>query len=372
MKSQLHQKIYFPNLNGFRFLAAILVLVHHYEMYKTEFLMSNYFNLPFFRDVGQYAVTFFFVLSGFLITYLLLIEKEKNKTISVKKFYWRRILRIWPLYYFIILLGLLVLPQISVFHSVSTIAVPTSRTLEIWGMYLFFLPNLAFVTIHPMLTFVSATWSIGVEEQFYAFWPVLIKKSKNLWLPLFLVIIIYVFIKVLLTVFASQNEFISIAKDFWHFTRIDCMAIGGIFALLHYTKSDVLKLLYTPVTQVLAVVFTLGMLVTGFKVPFLYHEVYSLVFGIIILNAACNTSTLFKLENKYLNYLGEISYGIYMFHPICVYILVSQFQAHKTLSVFENVALLLAAALLTIATAALSYKYMESYFLKLKSKKEVI
>jgi peptidoglycan/LPS O-acetylase OafA/YrhL len=80
-------KVYFPNLNGLRFFAAFSVMLYH-------FFGEGLIN-------GHYGVVLFFVLSGFLITYLLFEEKEKFGKIEIKKFYFRRILRIWPLYYLV-------------------------------------------------------------------------------------------------------------------------------------------------------------------------------------------------------------------------------------------------------------------------------
>ena len=91
------KKIYFPNLNGLRFIAAFMVIVHHVEQFKSLFGLENVFHeSPFISIVGKLGVVLFFVLSGFLITYLLLVEEEVTGTISIKSFYIRRFLRIWP------------------------------------------------------------------------------------------------------------------------------------------------------------------------------------------------------------------------------------------------------------------------------------
>jgi peptidoglycan/LPS O-acetylase OafA/YrhL len=94
-------KIYFQGLDGLRAIAAILVVIGHIELVKKSFNLVNLQDGggPFYLYLGGHAVTFFFVLSGFLITYLLIKEKENNNSISIKSFYWKRILRIWPVYY---------------------------------------------------------------------------------------------------------------------------------------------------------------------------------------------------------------------------------------------------------------------------------
>lgn len=116
-------RIYYPNLNGLRFFAALSVMIYHF--YGTKTLN------------GHFGVTLFFVLSGFLITSLLLEEKQQTETISIPKFYIRRFLRIAPLYFFIIILS-----SISFFYAESA---NTSIYKEALPYYLFFLPNLALV-----------------------------------------------------------------------------------------------------------------------------------------------------------------------------------------------------------------------------------
>src|ERR1700741_1236659 len=97
------QKIYFPNLNGLRFIAAFLVIIHHIEQIKSILHLPNYLGrIPCISKIGKFGVVLFFVLSGFLITYLLLTEENTFKKISVRQFYMRRILRIWPLYFLIV------------------------------------------------------------------------------------------------------------------------------------------------------------------------------------------------------------------------------------------------------------------------------
>src|ERR1700744_3273746 len=97
---------WFPGLNGLRFLAAALVVIMHIH---NNMGISDLPQLPSFPGLfkGLYAVAFFFVLSGFLITWLLLREQDRTGTIVIKKFYLRRVFRIWPLYFIVIAIGCL-------------------------------------------------------------------------------------------------------------------------------------------------------------------------------------------------------------------------------------------------------------------------
>src|SRR5690625_5173289 len=110
---------YFNGLNALRFFAALLVLLHHNAVIRPKYGIGEGFGwLGIFRD-GGYAVSFFFVLSGFLITYILLKEKDKTQTISIKRFYLKRILRIWPLYYLLIILGSIIIPFLISYFDID-------------------------------------------------------------------------------------------------------------------------------------------------------------------------------------------------------------------------------------------------------------
>ncbi|MDB4274068.1 acyltransferase, partial [Algibacter sp.] len=105
--------IYLPGLHGLRAIAAVLVIITHVELFKAKWGLPNLYNYKLIQDFGTIGVDFFFVLSGFLITYLLFKEKEKYNKVSVKSFYIRRVLRIWPLYYFVLILVFFILPFIG-------------------------------------------------------------------------------------------------------------------------------------------------------------------------------------------------------------------------------------------------------------------
>jgi peptidoglycan/LPS O-acetylase OafA/YrhL len=111
---------YFLNLNGLRFIAASTVVIHHVEQTKDLYGFKNYFGNATVQLIGSMGVTLFFVLSGFLITYLLLQEKAVHQTVQLGKFYMRRVLRIWPLYYLVVLLGLFVFPHLPFFQVPET------------------------------------------------------------------------------------------------------------------------------------------------------------------------------------------------------------------------------------------------------------
>ena len=377
MRASDTDRVYFPNLNGLRFIAAFTVIIHHIEQQKADSALPNNFGLGTIQLFGELGVVLFFVLSGFLITYLLLEEERTTTTIRIRNFYVRRILRIWPLYFLIVILGLLILPNIHIFD------VPEYDKTRVYGnlfskiiLYVFFLPNL----VSPLLGIVpyaAHTWSIGTEEQFYLTWPVILKSVKK-YRPLLMVIIVAGYLLFARALNSSRTDFLPF-KDaltaFWPTFSIDCMAIGGFFAIMLHTKSPLLKFFQNKYLFyfVLGLTFTLLyngvyfpiLTVNHIKFEYLYKEFYSLWFGIIILNFASNPDIRIHLEVQPFKYLGKISYGLYMYQPIGIAL---AFQIALFFPQAFNLVLYILSMVFTVGIAAVSYKYFEAYFLKFKGK----
>ena len=166
-KTKPKAKVYFPGLHGLRFFAAMMVVFSHVELMKDYHGYPNLYssNLAIYES-GRMGVTLFFVLSGFLISYLLLTERKVTGSISVKKFYGRRILRIWPLYYLLVFLTFIVLPRITFFAVPKYSALMPEYFWYTLLLYVFLLPQVALSIFEPV-PFAEPLWSIGVEEQFY-------------------------------------------------------------------------------------------------------------------------------------------------------------------------------------------------------------
>ncbi|MBD8017002.1 acyltransferase [Weeksellaceae bacterium Sa1CVA4] len=228
-------------------------------------------------------------------------------------------------------------------------------------MYIFILPNLA-VAYYGEVTGASQSWSLGTEEQFYIFWPLFIVIfRRRLIQGMILLLILYWMIKLGLGNIAGVDWRIS---NFWSLFNINCMAIGGIFAAIHFHRyKRILQILYNKILLLFIVGFLLLSLSCGIKYGFFHLEVYSVLFGIIILNLACNPSYEKILECRPLNYLGSISYGIYMYHPAIVPLAILAGKYFDSNLVIYTITLGG-----TFIISALSYEYFEKYFLKLKAK----
>jgi len=360
-------KIYFPNLNGIRFIAALLVIVQHIEQIKNLLGFDNNLQNKTILMIGGLGVVLFFVLSGFLITYLLLTEEAQTATISIKDFYLRRILRIWPLYYLVIGLSFFLYPHIPFLDMADwSAAAPENFWLK-FAIFFFFLPNIALIWFTPF-PFASQTWSIGVEEQFYLIWPILIKKAKDRELLLWAIILGYT----LLRGWVEALKYIDGANQNWNYVylvlfsfKIQCMAIGGLFALILFKQARIVQFLFTRPVQILTFVLTGGLILLGIEVPFFQNEFFAFLFGILLINLAANKKSILNLEHPILHDMGKISYGLYMYHPLAIVVSV---RSLSLLGITNWVLQYAYTVLLTIIIAALSYQFFEKPFIKMKGR----
>lgn len=367
-------KVYLPNLNGLRYLACMVVIVTHTEMIKWVYGMENYYTEGLKR-FGHLAVISFFVLSGYLITYLLMAEKDKIGTISIKNFYMRRILRIWPLYFFTILLGLFVWPHIPFFEIPGQASM---QEVNFWPMallYLLILPNIAVKVFNPSpVPLLGPSWSIGVEEQFYFMWPWLVKKSKNILHTLFGVIIVYNLVLFSLMYFGKGQDNhspIKITLSVWENFCISTMAIGGLLAWIKYNKKEAfLKILYHPVIDIGSYIIFFAFVVIGVRFPVFHAEIYAFMFAVMILNLSSNPNSFVNMENKFFNYMGKISYGTYMFHILSIFVIFKLFRPvfeglpHQVVSII----VIVFSTLFVTLISSLTFNYLEEPLLKMKGK----
>jgi len=398
-KNLLVKKEYFKGLDSLRFFAALAVFFTHVELIKkftgfgshwidpeeriTKFtvfqsVMSKEIDplSPLIAYSSALGVVFFFVLSGFLITYLLLKEKESNKTVQIGKFYLRRAFRIWPLYYLIFILGFFVLPNLELF------AVPGQDVFfnqNFWGnlmLYAFFMPNLAFSIYTTAVPNIGQSWSIGVEEQFYLLWPLLIRKSKNVLKSILWIAGSIIALKgiLLLSFPFIKLEALVVIKKFLAMSKLECMALGGLGAyVLFNKKEEVLRIIFKPVSQIMAVV-VIPILIYFIPTAFedVLHLLFSVSFLVIILNVAGNEKVLLRFENPILQYLGRISYGFYMFHVMCIvftiHILDKYIGLDNDITTPQHILLYGISFLLTVAVSSLSYHIFEKAFIRLKDK----
>lgn len=311
---------WFPGLNGLRFLAAAMVVLMHIH---NNMGISGLPQLPAWPILfkGLYAVSFFFVLSGFLITWLLLREQQRSHNISIKKFYLRRIFRIWPLYFIVIAAGLFFYWRLApALHLAFESDYPHGLAIL---LYTFFLANLM-NSLYHVGGILHVTWSIAVEEQFYLFWAPLVKKCHRRLPALILAVTI---LSLAVNMLNTLNIF-HLDKGMQAFVgtlQFHYMGFGAGFAWLLHKHRDrmlALPLFRRPALQYLCLL-GIGTFFFLYKKnifgELLLPVPLACLFGWLIINVSSNPNRILDLDNKPLNYLGKISYGLYMYHMPMIY-----------------------------------------------------
>lgn len=367
----------FNGLNELRALAAIAVIFHHIELFKfRDHIPSLYGYLEYFiSHLGKNAVYLFFVLSGFLITYLLFLEKSEFKTIFLKKFYLRRIYRIWPLYYTVLLISVFLIPflvnMFQVFeltpYYYNLITDSSNYTWESMLMYFTFLPNIALK--HGFsIPGASQSWSIGVEEQFYLLWPLLLLFFNRKTIP-------YVFILFLLWPFLNiLNHFVDLPHNLLIIVKaipFEFLAIGSIGAFCYYHYSGYI-LKYTKSKYISLLTYSVIFILLMFPVIHLFFQ--KLIIGVlflVLIFVAIDDRNKLSLRNPFLFKLGKISYGIYMYHPFVMFLifpLLNKYFLSFSLWYYNLLAYFLIIGL-TIIISHFSYEFLEKKFIIIKNNK---
>ncbi|MFT3909212.1 MAG: acyltransferase [Ferruginibacter sp.] len=357
------QQIYFPELDGLRFLAFLLVFIHH---------LKSIPGIPFFSILqvnGWIGVDLFFVLSAYLFTKLLIAEFYKTNTISFRKFYIRRIFRIWPIYFFLVLFS--VLFYVFVEHKV----ISSYIGIRLAGL-MTFTDNIitAFHDYNP-ISFTNHLWTIGYEEQFYLFIPLiilfLVRSSFKVKLISFVSTLI-VFNAARLILIANHAPYPSIwVLPITHFESIVLgIVIGfGGFDLFLKRINGLIIFLFGILFFIL-----LCQLPDAQDISYWNTASYSVI-GIstaLVLYSVLQSGQLKKFfSGKILVFLGKRSYGLYIYHLWGNFVAT---VATKHIPIFsQNPFMYFVYSLtFTITISILSYHFIEKPFLILKKKFEVI
>jgi peptidoglycan/LPS O-acetylase OafA/YrhL len=355
-------RFYLPELDVVRFVAFFLVFLSHVVPGEPEFYQHAGIGQAAATAIvslaagGAFGVDLFFALSAFLITTLLLREHQATGTIDVASFYWRRILRIWPLYFtFLLLLA----PWIQIMLPGDTL--PTRDLIA----FALFVGNWAFVLWGYARSIVGPLWSVSVEEQFYLAWPLLLRCfSRRLPGALLAIWVISITTRTALVLAGATHP------QIWCNTvaHLDPIACGGLLAVAFNRKEIALPTWPRVVLLCCGVgMFALAGHFGDFAGP------RSLVTYPVIALSSCMfivASLKPRIEltqhawAKPVLYLGKISYGLYVFHLMFIRLLGVD-AAHTP---GRRAVLICAALLSSAAAAATSYRILERPFLALKSR----
>jgi peptidoglycan/LPS O-acetylase OafA/YrhL len=355
---------YFHGLDGLRGFAAMMVVLGHIEGFKdkADFPAYSFYNLLVVRALAPQGVNIFFTLSGFLITFLLLAEKERTADIAVRQFYLRRVFRIWPLFFLAVFLSFFVFPyvfDVSFFHVKTT-----PDFVQKFLLSLFLFPNIVFVR-YGHIFFHGILWSIGSEEQFYLVWPHVMRSAKTTLRTLVLLLagcisFQYLFSNLRLR---TGNAIYYVLENLFVFSP---MIVGAIGAVLVYEKKIPLntsRRVFALVCVLIAVLYRVNL-----QFGVLDRLIYSILYLALIVNLIEKKSFLINFDSALMRYLGKISYGLYIFHsfPIALAIVIA--DGWHASSFVLNAFIYTFSISLTILLAHLSFKYFESGFLRLKEK----
>lgn len=363
----MSERIYFKNLDILRFFAFCIVFVSHVS-YQWGFGF-----LTFLIQQGNLGVDFFFLISGFLISYLLIQEKKTVGNISLSKFYIRRGLRIWPLYFFIIFTIILV--QTTLGH-ISELP----RAIYLYGIFLGNFDRVynGFNTVSQLPGF-GVLWSISVEEQFYFLIPIVlfsIRSVRNILWGTIIFHLLSIVYKIYVISIIRDTELAFRVLSFHSFSKFDFISFGCMIACLiifyrHTVERFIEFITWTMVGLLAVISFVLQYV--SFNIKSIYFdeillpEFYCVFFGIVVMFICFNTRVK-KMENSIIslfNYLGKISYGLYLYHFPIIYLL-------KYFKFSNGFFLAVTSIALTIVIAHISFIFLEKPFLNLKTKFEVI
>jgi peptidoglycan/LPS O-acetylase OafA/YrhL len=363
------QRVYFRNLDVLRFFAAyLIVLLHCVFGWKAFFGHPAAISSPGIAgrlelvvNNFSFGVDIFFLISGFLITFLLLSELENNGKVDVTRFYIRRAFRIWPLYFLLVLVA----PLLTYFFY--------EQSPSYLHQFLF-AGNFGVISEGTKSAATDHLWSICIEEHFYLFCPLLIAFIPIKRIPQFLlgVICLCIFFRAYVSL-TDQNYGMTL---YMHtLSRIDVLAMGSLFGYLFYYNK--IKFDHPlPVRAMVYLVFVaLFLMVSYNECGTLFTASFKKYF-FVLLAAYWAGNFLFNPDAKLaitrpgiLHYAGKVSYGIYMYNPVIIFLILKFFKAYS----IQNYFLFFSLVHLVLAiTVFASYRFIELPFLQLKEKYAVI
>lgn len=376
IRSKKLPAVYFENLDALRFIAFFVVFLHHVfslfyyrtsNPYATEFISRCLQN-------GNLGVNFFFVLSGFLITYLLLKEKEQTDTIRIGAFYMRRILRIWPVYFLVLIICFYIIPGLGGYAGDPKL----NRSL-----YFFFLGNFDLVKNGVGNFLVSVLWSVSIEEQFYLFWPLFMSFIPVKHLVKFLAVVVIV--SILFRIYGHTGKSLNLMLSYHTLSAVYNLAIGGFIAYLATLENMAEKFRRIGRPLIIAVyVAGLALIILQKDILALeprgvHHYImsvlplfYALFFAFVIVEQVYSEHSLFKVGKiPYFSKLGTISYGLYCYHLVIIFLVGATltsfgFNVPKPDGVLFTVEVILSFAF-SVLVASASYRFIEKRFLQYKS-----
>ena len=357
-----HRRYYRPELDVLRFIAFFLVFLSHTVPGDPAFWAQTPFAgtaaniIVALAAGGAFGVDLFFALSSFLITTLLLRERDSGGTVDVRAFYLRRILRIWPLYFVFLLI---VTPLMS--YVLADERMPVSYTLA----FLLLAGNWACVLWGYPHSVAGPLWSVSMEEQFYLVWPWIVRRwAVNLLTVAGVLLAVSFVVRIYLVMDGAVHP------QIWCNTlaRLDPIACGAILAVL-FARREIAMSGAVRVVLMLFAVVVLGVAgrfgdFTGARALVTFPAVTVACIALIVATLGVAVAAERSRVSRVFIYLGRISYGLYVFHLMFVMLLgVTGVQGP-----LDRLLRIGGAFLATVVVASVSYHLLERPFLRRKER----
>lgn len=347
---------YIPGFDGLRAVSVLLVVMNHAGI-QDLLPDGDFWQVHFWRLIcGETGVMVFFVLSGFLITRLLLTEKAEKGKIDVLKFFGRRFLRLMPALFMFLLV-------ITVLHQTGIVNVNSRAFLAAMFYFYNFLPQ-EFNVVE-----LTHTWSLAVEEQFYLIWPFLIRFCPARIFPVVLLFLLFAGLLFLIALpgirIGTANGEVLLTEAYrpmrWLLPAAIPILFGALFAWKSFGQHRPIALFSLKNAWLIGGLLFLSPLFAEISVMHLTWFSQSLGVSFMLAGIYYAPTSLLTqiLEWKPLRFTGQLSYGIYIWQGL--FLRTGPGSEHWFQSFPQNMVLSLFAALL-------SYFLVERYFLKLKEK----
>lgn len=365
-------KIHFHSFEALRFFAFLKVYLLHIP------IQGDFPVFAYLKYGGGIGVSFFFVLSGFLITYILAFEKLQVGHVNPRKFLSRRILRIWPLFYLMVTLAFILPYEFK--DTIGFHMVGGGYELD-WRYSFFFLENYQMLLFDnfPKTTPLPVFWSLCIEMHFYLFWLVAfyLVPSRYILRFLFFSIAIAIGARFLEPAIFSDNHMID-TNDL--FTNLDYFACGGILGFLvakdylgvtRFIKRIPLWTRYTILWMIVGLVIVQKDLLPNEKgtLFFILRPTLVACCFTVLLSLFIPPDSPIKIKSQILAYLGKISYGLYVYHIIFIHV-AFQYCLDRGITIDDWWTLscfMIITMGASIMVSGLSYKYFEGWFLSFKT-----
>lgn len=354
------KKRHFQTLDALRFFAFFKVFLFHLPI-------AAFPVFSFLKAGGGIGVTFFFVLSGFLITYIILEEKDQTGKLNLYHFFARRILRIWPLYYFMIAFAFCTPLILSLLNLQSS---DTGYKPD-WFMSLTFLENYKMIFAHdqPNVSPLNVMWSLCIEEHFYIVWGLTLFLIRIEKVPVLIISAIIIANVSRYVFYINGLSFLDLLTNF------DFFAFGAIPAYILVKKEkfygwiDQLHFVYkiSLIILILTYIIISPHLIMPLK-DLTEPTIYGVFFSLIIFLIASGQNRFRIGDNNILSRLGIFTYGLYLFHTIIINLLgrISQKLNFSLDQLLYAIIFSVVAFFITVLVSVLSYYMFEKQFLKLK------